>query len=69
MVSRRTQRYTYNFGGVSELLDAILVSPALAAEVSAVTILHINTDFPAAWRLDTTLERMPFDFPTTTFRC
>jgi predicted extracellular nuclease len=57
-----THRYTYNFGGVSELLDTILVSPALATEISAMTILHINTDFPTAWRLDTTLERLPFRF-------
>jgi uncharacterized protein len=56
------QRYTYNFGGVAELIDTILVSPALVSEISEVTILHINTDFPTAWRLDTSLDRLPFRF-------
>ena len=54
------QRYTYNFGGVSELIDGILLSPALAAEVSAATIVHLNTDYPAGLRLDTAPERLPF---------
>lgn len=43
------QRYTYNFGGVSQLLDAILISPVLAPQVVSSTILHLNSDFPAAW--------------------
>ena len=47
------ERYSYNFGGVSELIDGILLSPALAAEASAATILHVNTDFPGGLRLDT----------------
>jgi hypothetical protein len=54
------QRYSYNFGGVSELIDAILLSPALAEEVSAATIVHVNTDFPAGWRLDTSAEHLPY---------
>lgn len=51
------QRYTYNFGGVSQLLDAILVSPALAPRVVSSTILHLNADFPAAWTDD---DEIPF---------
>lgn len=43
------QRYTYNFGGVSQLLDAILVSPALAPHVVSSGILHLNADYPAGW--------------------
>jgi hypothetical protein len=54
------QRYSYNFGGVSELIDGILVSPALAEEASAATIVHVNTDFPAGWRLDTSAEHRPY---------
>lgn len=54
------ERYTYNFGGVSEAIDAVLLSPALAAEVGWVTVVHTNTDFPAGWRLDTSPERLPF---------
>ncbi len=46
------ERYTYNFGGVAELIDAVLLSPALASEVGLATILHANTDYPAGWRLD-----------------
>ncbi len=47
------ERYSYNFGGVSELIDGILLSPALADEVSAATILHVDTDYPVGLRLDT----------------
>ncbi len=54
------QRYTYNFGGVGELIDDILLSPALAAEVSAATIVHLNADYPVGLRLDTAPERLPF---------
>ena len=54
------QRYTYNFGGVGELIDGILLSPALAAEVSAATIVHLNADYPVGLRLDTAPERLPF---------
>lgn len=53
-------RYSYNFGGVSELIDNVLLSPALAGEVGWATILHVNTDFPAGWRLDSSPERLPF---------
>ena len=54
------QRYSYNFGGVSELIDAILLSPALAEEMSGATIVHSNTDFPAGWRLDTSTKRLGY---------
>ena len=54
------QRYSYNFGGVSELIDAILLSPALAEEATYATIIHTNTDFPSGWRLDTSAERLPY---------
>ncbi len=54
------ERYTYNFGGVAELIDGILLSPALSSEVGLATIVHNNTDFPAGWRLDTSVEHQPF---------
>jgi len=53
-------RYSYNFGGVSELIDNVLLSPALAEQVGWATILHVNTDFPAGWRLDTSPDRLSF---------
>jgi len=54
------ERYTYNFGGVAELLDYILLSPALAQEVGWATIIHSNTDYPVGWRFDTSPERLAF---------
>lgn len=42
------ERYSFNFGGAAQLLDGILVSPALVDEVASVTIQHVNADFPDA---------------------
>lgn len=53
-------RYSYNFGGVSELIDAVLLSPSLAEDVGWASILHVNTDYPVGWRLDTSPARLPF---------
>lgn len=41
------ERYSFIYDGNSQLLDHILVSPALRPLVSAVRIAHINADFPA----------------------
>lgn len=46
------QRYTYNFAGMSQLVDGILLSPALAQAVASAQIIHINADFPASWAGD-----------------
>lgn len=54
------ERYSYNFGGVVELIDGILLSPALSADIGAATILHANADYPAGWRLDESVDRLPF---------
>jgi uncharacterized repeat protein (TIGR01451 family) len=40
------ERYSYIFQGVSQLLDHILVTPALAARQARVDVLHINADYP-----------------------
>ena len=42
----RTDRYTYNFNGASQVLDHILVSPAMLAHVAQVDPVHINADYP-----------------------
>jgi predicted extracellular nuclease len=42
----REDRYTYNYQGVSQLLDYILVSPQFLEKLTRVTILHLNADFP-----------------------
>ncbi len=39
-------RYSYIFQGVSQLLDHILATPALAAHQVRVDVLHINADYP-----------------------
>jgi hypothetical protein len=54
------ERYTYNFGGVSELIDGILLSPALAEEVALAAIAHVNADYPAGWRTDTSPAHLPY---------
>jgi len=46
------ERYTYNFGGASQLLDGLLLSPAALARVAHVEIVHANADYPAGWALD-----------------
>jgi len=43
-----TGRYSYIFQGVSQLLDHILATPALAARQVRVDVLHINADYPPA---------------------
>lgn len=54
------ERYTYNFGGVVELIDTILISPVVADEIGGATVWHANTNFPVGWRLDISPERLPF---------
>ncbi|GAB4276786.1 MAG: hypothetical protein Kow0080_27300 [Candidatus Promineifilaceae bacterium] len=46
-------RYSFNFGGVRQLIDGILVSPALQSRVTAVAIQHTNADYPDLWGSDT----------------
>lgn len=55
-------RYTYNFGGVSELIDTILLSPALADEPSQSFILHLNTDYPSTWRMEVGPDKLAYRF-------
>ncbi|MDY7079363.1 MAG: lamin tail domain-containing protein [Chloroflexota bacterium] len=40
------ERYSYIFQGVSQLLDHILATPALATRQVRVDVLHINADYP-----------------------
>ena len=42
------ERYSYIFQGVSQLLDHVLVTPALAAARVRVNVLHLNADYPPA---------------------
>ncbi len=54
------ERYSYVYGGVSQMIDGVLVSPAVLPQVASVEIMHTNADFPDAWGLDTSPERLPF---------
>ena len=56
-------RYTYNFQGVSQVLDAVLVSRSLEQDAE-VDIVHVNADFPADGRVsdhDPVLVRLRVD--------
>ena len=39
-------RYSFSFGGVSQLIDGILLSPNLVETAIGVDILHVNADYP-----------------------
>jgi predicted extracellular nuclease len=49
------ERYSYIYQGVSQLLDHILVTPALAARQVRVDVLHVNADYPPSDPEDTSL--------------
>ncbi|RMG99289.1 MAG: hypothetical protein D6706_05755 [Chloroflexi bacterium] len=54
------ERYSFIFSGVSQLIDAILVSPSLVDRVSFVTIRHVNADYPDAFGQDVSPEGLPY---------
>lgn len=56
----QAQRYTYNFGGISELIDGILLSPSAAGELATAVIVHANTDYALSHRSDLTTAGLPF---------
>lgn len=64
------QRYSFIFDGNSQLLDHILVSPALRARVAKVRIAHFNADFPHGMHADprTPLRASDHDPLEATFR-
>ena len=46
------ERYSFVFGGASQLIDGILLSPAGLADLVTADILHVNADYPAGWASD-----------------
>ena len=54
------ERYSYIFDGASQLIDGILVSPALVHRVKDVAIMHINSDYPIADAFDESPEVFPY---------
>ncbi|MFZ1399364.1 MAG: lamin tail domain-containing protein [Candidatus Promineifilaceae bacterium] len=53
-------RYSYVFGGVSQLIDGIFITPALQDDVADVMILHVNADYPDALAVDVSPATLPF---------
>lgn len=53
-------RYTYVYSGVSQMIDGVLVSPAVRPLVAGVHIMHTNADYPDEWGADISPERLPF---------
>jgi hypothetical protein len=51
-------RYTYIFNGAAQVLDHVLITPNLAAQVALLKILHIHADAPAG---ETPLARSDHD--------
>ena len=54
MQTPAAERFTFVFDGNSQVLDHMLVSSSLLAELSAVRIMHFNTPFPASLEDDVT---------------
>jgi uncharacterized protein len=54
------QRYSFVFGGASQLIDGILVSPALREAVALVTIQHVNADYPDILGEDVSQAGLPY---------
>ncbi|MCP4418583.1 MAG: hypothetical protein GY805_18340, partial [Chloroflexi bacterium] len=53
-------RYSFVFAGVSQLIDAIFVTPSLQDSVAEVMILHVNADFPDVLGVDVSPDALPF---------
>ena len=66
-------RYSYNFGGISQLVDWILVSDDLVDDLVDVSIAHINADYPSEWAENIDPNRIGFrssdhDIPLASFQ-
>jgi hypothetical protein len=51
------ERYTYVFQGNSQVLDHVLVSPALAGRLTGFDVVHVNAEY--ADQATTTIPRWP----------
>lgn len=43
------QRYSFIFNGMAEVLDHVLITPALVNDFQRIEPIHINADFPDSW--------------------
>jgi len=48
------ERFTYIFNGASQVLDHVLVTPAMAPTLAEVDVVHIDAHFPALVTVNTT---------------
>jgi predicted extracellular nuclease len=64
------QRYTFVFSGAAQLLDGILLSPALYADVVHVSIQHVNADYPDVLAADSAMpyQATDHDLPLVVLR-
>lgn len=54
------ERYSTIFDGQAQLVDSILISPALVPRLGTAVIPHINADFPLAMAVDESAGLMPY---------
>lgn len=54
------ERYTFVFSGVSQLIDGLLVSPAVEPFIDSVTILHTNADYPDSMTEELSADLIPY---------
>ena len=43
------ERYSFIFNGLAEVLDHMLITPALVNDFQRIEPIHINADFPNRW--------------------
>jgi endonuclease/exonuclease/phosphatase family metal-dependent hydrolase len=53
------ERYSFIFDGISQLIDGILISPALVDNLIDVAIIHVNADYPHTLAGDVSTEAWP----------
>ncbi|MEM8863764.1 MAG: hypothetical protein AAGD96_36100, partial [Chloroflexota bacterium] len=56
----QNDRYSFNFGGASQLIDGILLTKPLAEELDSIAIQHLNADYPDTYQLSTASNRLAF---------
>ena len=54
------ERYSYIFDGRKQLIDSILVSKMLRAQIGQSTIFHINADYPIGLANDISVQGLPY---------
>jgi uncharacterized protein len=54
------ERYSYVYGGASQLIDGLLVTSPLAGALVTTTILHLNADYPYSLSRDLSPAALPF---------